>query len=70
MGLIVVVMSVQLVKVYELQVRDQVRIECFNVHVFQNLPPNIKKLNVWLSAPKETSQVNWTFATHWQMAVR
>ena len=28
------------------------------------------KLNLWLTAPKGTSPVNYTSATDWQMAVR
>ena len=30
----------------------------------------IKKLNLWLTAPKVVTPVNYTPATDWQMAVR
>ena len=30
----------------------------------------LKKLNLWLSAPKEATSVNYTSATDWKMAVR
>ena len=29
-----------------------------------------KKLNLWLTDPKETTPVNWTSETGWQMVVR
>ena len=30
----------------------------------------IKKFNLWLTAPKGTTPVNYTYATDWKMVVR
>ena len=30
----------------------------------------LKKNNLWLTAPKKVTPVNWTSATDWQMAAR
>ena len=30
----------------------------------------LNKLNLWLTAPKEATPVNYTSATHWQMTAR
>ena len=42
----------------------------FIVYTLQELSKKLVKLNLWLTAPKGATPVNYTSATDWQMAVR